>query len=156
MKKTIQTLIITMLGTIAVVGASSAQDPEAGKKLYQEVKSRIKTISTDELKTMIDTKQDFILLDVRNRSDIESMGKIDAPQQVEIERAWLESRVPDLVEMTKNDPDKPIVTYCGVGQLSAYSADTLQKLGFKNVYSYDSGFLGWESKGYPVKYKETK
>ena len=132
----------------------SAQDASAGKQLLQEVRSRIKTVDTNTLKKMVDNKEDFILLDVRTRADIDSMGAIDAPQQVAIERAWLESRVPDLVQLVKNNPDKPIVTYCGVGELSAYSADTLQRLGFKNVYSYDGGFLDWESKGYKVKYKK--
>lgn len=149
-------LVVLMFSSFAVHGVCYAQQSDAGVKLFKEVQSRVKTISTEELKTMIDTNQDFILLDVRNRADIERMGKIDAPQVVEIERAWLESRVPELVELTKDNNDKPIVTYCGVGQLSAYSADTLQKLGFKNVYSYDTGFLDWESKGYPVQYKDEK
>lgn len=149
-------LVFLTLGLFALNGVCYAQQSDAGVKLFKEVQSRVKTISTEELKKMIDTNQDFILLDVRNRADIESMGKIDAPQAVEIERAWLESRIPELVELTANNSDKPIVTYCGVGQLSAYSADTLQKLGFKNVYSYDAGFLDWESKGYPVQYKDKK
>jgi len=135
-------------------GFCDAQDASAGKQLLREVKSRIKTVDTKTLKKMIDNQEDFVLLDVRTRADIDSMGAIDAPQQVAIERAWLESKVPDLVKLVKDNPDKPIVTYCGVGELSAYSADTLQHLGFKNVYSYDGGFLDWESKGYQVKYKQ--
>ncbi len=145
-------LLLVLLASLVLAGTSSAQDADSGKRLLQEVRSRVKTVDTETLKKMIDNKEDFVLLDVRPRADVESMGAIDAPQQVNIERSWLESRTPDLVELVKSNPDKPIITYCGVGELSAYSADTLQRLGFKNVYSYDAGYLEWESKGYKVKY----
>lgn len=152
MKCLSKNLPIVLLTSLVLAGTSFAQDAESGKRLLQEVRSRVKTVDTETLKKMIDNKEDFVLLDVRPRADIESMGAIDAPQQFAIERSWLESRTPELVDLVKDNPDKPIITYCGVGELSAYSADTLQRLGFKNVYSYDAGYLEWESKGYKVKY----
>lgn len=151
-----------LAGCVAVVGLllsglSYAQELDPGKAMLKQVQSRIKTISTDELKKMIDEQTDFILLDVRMPSDIESMGLIDAPQQLEIARGWIESRIFNDVDF-KNpaDMEKPIVAYCGGGIRSAFAADTLQQLGFKNVYNYEEGFFEWEARGLPVKYKAKK
>lgn len=149
-------------GCVAIVGLllgglSYAQELDPGKAMLKQVQSRIKTISTDELKKMVDEQADFILLDVRMPSDIESMGLIDAPQQLEIARGWIESRIFNHVDF-KNPADmaKPIVAYCGGGIRSAFAADTLQQLGFKNVYNYEEGFFEWEARGLPVKYKAKK
>ena len=143
----------------ATLAQTAAKTPvpelDPGKKMLQEVQSRIKTISTEDLKRMIDNKEDFVLLDVRMPSDIDSMGWIDAPQQLEIARGWIESRIFNHLDF-KKDMNKPIVAYCGGGIRSAFAADTLQQLGFKKVYNYDAGFFDWEAKGHPVKYKQKK
>ncbi len=155
--------IFLSLVFLTVAQATLAQTPanmpvpelDPGKKMLKEVQSRIKTISTEDLKSMIDNKEDFVLLDVRMPSDIDSMGWIDAPQQLEIARGWIESRIFNHLDF-KKDMNKPIVAYCGGGIRSAFAADTLQQLGFKNVFNYDAGFFDWEAKGHPVKYKEKK
>jgi len=149
--------VFTFLAFLVCSTCSVADDLDPGAKMLQEVKARVNTISTKDLKKMIDEKQDFILLDVRNPGDVASMGVIDAPQQLEIERAWIETKIFNHVDYKKKGAlEKTVVTYCGGGVLSAYAADTLQKLGFKNVYNYQDGFLEWEAKGLPVKYKDTK
>ena len=154
----VSALVLLVVGQVAlaqVPAGKPAPELDPGKKMLKEVQSRIKTISTEELKSMIDKKEDFVLLDVRMPSDIADMGWIDAPQQLEISRGWIESRIFNHLDF-KKDMNKPIVAYCGGGIRSAFAADTLQQLGFKNVYNYDAGFFDWEAKGYPAKYKEKK
>jgi rhodanese-related sulfurtransferase len=42
------------------------------------------------------------------------------------------------------------VLYCGGGYRSALSADSLQKMGYRNVWSMAGGFRAWKEAGLPV------
>jgi len=119
------------------------------QSIIQDVRSRVKVIDTESLKKMVDDKSKFVLLDVRMPSEIKRMGKIDASQNSELPRGWLEIRI----ENQFPDKNTPIVTYCGGGIRSAFAADTLTKMGYTNVKNYADGFLGWEGKGYPAVYE---
>jgi rhodanese-related sulfurtransferase len=46
--------------------------------------------------------------------------------------------------------DTEILLYCGGGSRSALAADSLQKMGYKNVVSVDGGWRGWNAAGFPV------
>jgi rhodanese-related sulfurtransferase len=54
------------------------------------------------------------------------------------------------VESRLPDTSAPVVLYCGGGFRSALAADSLQKMGYKNVLSMDGGIRGWREKGFPV------
>jgi len=112
------------------------------------VMAKVDKIDSESLKVLLDKDEDLVLLDVRTPTEIKSMGKIDAKQQVEIPRGWLEMRIFNHVV----DKDTPVVAYCGGGLRSALAVDTLKQMGFTNVKNYEEGFLGWEKKGYPAKY----
>jgi len=144
MKKLSQFLPLALL--LLIFNQNIFADAQA---LIQEVKSRVDVIDTEILKKKVDAKDKFVLLDVRMPSEIKRMGKIDAPQNTEIPRGWLEVRVENRIA----DKNTPIVTYCGGGIRSAFAADTLKKMGYTNVKNYDDGFLGWEGKGYPAVYE---
>ncbi len=128
-------------------GFSFASDIE---RIMAEVNRNIQHIDTNRLKKMIDNQEDFVLIDVRMPSEIARMGSIDAPQNREIPRGWLEIRIGHKVK----DKNTPIVTYCGGGIRSALAADTLQKMGYTHVRNYKTGFLGWEGAGLDVTYHE--
>jgi rhodanese-related sulfurtransferase len=114
----------------------------------QKVMESVEKIDSESLKTLLDKDQNVVLLDVRTPTEIKSMGKIDAKQQVEIPRGWLEIQIFNHVV----DKDTPVVAYCGGGIRSALAVDTLNKMGFTNVKNYEEGFLGWEKRGYPAKH----
>lgn len=115
------------------------------KELLQEVNKRIQTIDTDSLKKLLEENPDFVLLDVRTPEEVAFMGRIDADQQVNIPRGWVEVRIANEVL----DKDTPIVVYCGAGIRSAFAADTLQQMGFTDVRNYAAGYLEWEKRGLP-------
>ncbi len=54
----------------------------------------------------------------------------------------IEARVPDR--------NAEIILYCGGGFRSALSADSLQKMGYKNVASMAGGWRAWQEDGAPV------
>ncbi len=59
--------------------------------------------------------------------------------EIEIE---IEEQVPDL--------DQRIICYCGGGSRSALVAESLQKMGYRNVRSMGGGFRAWQEAGLSV------
>ncbi len=139
------TLSFSFLGTS--VQAEVAGVP-AGSQLQTEAEKKTTLISTAEVKKILDEELDMVLIDIRTATEIQNMdGKIDAPQNVNIPRGWLEFRV-QRVALSK---DTPIVVYCGGGLRSPLAAETLQNMGYTNVKNYSAGFFGWKKAGLPIK-----
>ena len=109
-------------------------------KLVNEAKKEIQEIDIADLKKMQQSGEDFSLIDVRDKQDADE-GMI--PQAVNISRGMLEHNI-DQVTADKN---RKIVLYCGGGSRSALAAQSLKKMGFKNVISLAGGFKGWKESG---------
>lgn len=108
-----------------------------------ETKKRIKEISPSVLKEKIDKKEPVIIIDVRE------------------DREWPTGHIPSAIHMGKGvierdiekeipDPQSPIVVYCSGGFRCALVADSLQQMGYTNVYSLDSGLQGWINEGFSI------
>ncbi len=59
------------------------------------------------------------------------------------------------MQRTATDPDvapedRDIVLYCGTGGRSALAAETLDKMGYRNVRSMDGGIVAWATARLPV------
>src|SRR6202171_5346940 len=65
------------------------------------------------------------------------------PRPIHIPRGYLESRVEQYVP----DHETPVVAYCAGGNRSAFAAETLQQMGYKNVTSLKGGFGAWKDAG---------
>ncbi len=83
------------------------------------------------------------LIDVRSREDWNAGHARGAKHlergEIEIE---IEEQVPDL--------DQRIICYCGGGSRSALVAESLQKMGYRNVRSVSGGFRAWKAAGLPI------
>jgi rhodanese-related sulfurtransferase len=96
----------------------------------------MKTVSVHELKSMIDSKEDFQLIDVREPYEIEicSLGAISIPL------AEIPSRVEEISK------DKKVVVHCRSGARSGNAIGFLeQQYGFTNLYNLTGGILAWAS-----------
>ncbi len=51
------------------------------------------------------------------------------------------------------DKDAPVICYCNGGNRGALGADTLQRLGYTNVWSIEGGFRGYQAAGGKVETK---
>jgi rhodanese-related sulfurtransferase len=112
-------------------------------QIVEDAKKRIREVSIDDVKTKLDRREQFLLVDVREESEYAQdhlPGAIHLGKGV-IERD-IEERVPKL--------DSPVVLYCGGGYRSALAADNLQKMGYTNVLSMDGGIRGWREKNLPL------
>ena len=54
------------------------------------------------------------------------------------------------VEEKVPDPSALIICHCGGGGRSALAAETLQKMGYKNVLSMAGGLKAWKAAGLPT------
>lgn len=94
----------------------------------------MKEKSVSELKAMLDNKEDFQLIDVREPHEAEICS---------IEGATLipMNEVPDHIgEISK---DKPVVIHCRSGARSGRIVDYLESQGFDNLYNLKGGILAW-------------
>lgn len=108
--------------------------------MVDDALTRVDEISADEVKEMLDSNDNFVLIDVREQDEwqkshiagAEYMGKGIIERDIEGE---------------VHDQDKELVLYCGGGYRSALAADNLQKMGYRNVKSLKGGFSTWTEAG---------
>ena len=73
---------------------------------------------------------------------------------------WDEGHIPGATHMSRGtieldieekvpDPNAMIICHCGGGGRSALAAESLQKMGYKNVHSMAGGFKAWKAAGLP-------
>jgi len=110
------------------------------KQLVDEAKREIKEINPGDLKNMQQTKQNFTLIDVREPDEV-AEGAIAGAKP--LPRGQLEYKIDSIT----TDKDQPIVCYCGGGGRSALAAQSLKRMGFKNVMSLAGGYKGWKGSG---------
>ena len=106
------------------------------EKLMSDVKSRVKEISCQALINKIKSGDNIVILDVRSKPDWE---KAHIPGAIHCERGMLELMIEKILE----DTSVSIVTCCGGGTRSALCAESLSRMGYKNVESLAGGFRGW-------------
>jgi rhodanese-related sulfurtransferase len=74
---------------------------------------------------------------------------------------WDEEHIPDALHMSRGtieldieekipDTNRLIICHCGGGGRSALAAESLQKMGYKNVRSMAGGFKAWKAIGLPT------
>jgi rhodanese-related sulfurtransferase len=112
-------------------------------KLVADAKRGVRHIDLDEFRRLRESGQNFLLIDVREESEWaagHAVGAIHLGRGI-IERD-IEARVPD--QSTK------LVLYCGGGYRSVLAAESLQKMGYRNVISLDGGWRDYQAAGLPV------
>ena len=109
--------------------------------LVNDAKSRVKEVNIDQYKNM--SGRPHILIDTREDHEFNAAhakGAVHLSKGI-IERD-IETKVPD--------QGTTLVLYCGGGYRSALAADSLQKMGYSNVISFDGGWRAWQEAGLPV------
>lgn len=93
----------------------------------------MKEITALELKTIIDTKIDFQLIDVREEYELEicEMGGEHIPMG-------------DVMDnLDKISKTKQVIIHCKSGARSGAICQALEKIGYNNVYNLKGGILSW-------------
>ena len=104
----------------------------------------MKIVEVDELKSMMDNKEDFVLIDTRSHDEYDREhlpGALSVPSD-NVGR-----------DMEKDyDHEARIVTYCKdtACESSVIAARKLERYGFKNVMEFRGGIAVWKNRKYPT------
>lgn len=92
-------------------------------------------ISPEEAKDMMDTQDDYVLLDVRAQSEF-AEGHIEGAILIP------DNEIADRAEGELTQKDATILVYCRSGRRSKPAAQALADLGYTNIYEF-GGILDW-------------
>lgn len=116
---------------------------EAFEAICQDARSRIREVTTAEVKRKLEAGDKFHFIDVREDHE---WNEGHAAGAQHLGRGIIERDI----EKTVPEKDAEIVLYCGGGYRSALAADNLQKMGYTNIYSMAGGIRAWKEGGYPM------
>lgn len=111
--------------------------------LLKQIKQQISELSPEQLTEMLKQNPALILLDVREKDEMER-GIL--PNAKLIPRGVLELKIEDAIP----DRDQTIVAYCAGGNRSALAALSLKQMGYTNVHSLIGGYTRWNQEGRPT------
>lgn len=137
-------LLVVLLAT-PVFAKNDKTPNEMNQQNHAMVMAKIKSIDAATLKSWIESKKDFILLDVREPDEINAV-KIIAENSMEIPRGVVEFKFPRWV----SDKEATVVIYCSHGWRSAAVTDIINQYGYKNIYNLKDGIFAWIMAGYQV------
>ncbi|MFY0686494.1 MAG: rhodanese-like domain-containing protein [Cyclobacteriaceae bacterium] len=148
LSKSLMITVLLCLGCAQTPGTPTKfADTDA---LLNVVKQTIKQITIEEFKKMMDAEDPYVLIDVR-LNDEHDAGYI--PGTVNIPRGVLEFRIANEAFWEDEGMYVPLkednlIIYCRSGNRSALATQSLDQLGFSNVYSLEGGFRAWH-KSFP-------
>ncbi|WP_050739354.1 rhodanese-like domain-containing protein [Acetobacterium bakii] len=94
-----------------------------------------KKITAQEAKSIIDSREEVIILDVRTQKEFDE-GYIE--NAVLIPHTEIENQAPGVL----TDKNAKILVYCRTGSRSAVAAKKLAEMGYANVYDF-GGIVDW-------------
>jgi rhodanese-related sulfurtransferase len=126
------------------------EQPVGLMDFVRAAKSCITEISPQELKSKLDAKENFVLIDVREAAEFEH-GHIATAHLVPrgIIEAAADTSYPKHYPPLSGAREQQIVVYCATSGRSAMAAAVLQMMGFKNVLNMAGGFTRWDAEGLP-------
>ncbi len=112
------------------------------QELVADAKKKITEISPTDAATK-SKSGDTVIVDVREQDEFDESH---IPEAVHMSRGMLE------LEVDEKFPDRnmTIICHCGGGGRSTLAAESLQKMGYKNVRSMAGGFKAWKAAGLPT------
>jgi len=102
------------------------------------------TISIDDVKRCIDSKQPFHLIDVRTPGEYERVHARGA------KLLPLDALSPATASAERGDGTTPLYVLCHSGGRAAKAVDQLSAAGMLNVYRVEGGTTAWQQAGLPV------
>ncbi len=126
-RKTWGWIVVILLGVVAFAGESKFM------QLVDEAKQNIEEIDVSRLKKMRSEQKNLLIVDIREKVEWDA-GHLEGAEH--ISRGILEWQI----EQKVPDTHTHIVLYCGGGNRSALSAESLQKMGYRSVYSLVGGY----------------
>jgi len=145
MKKLLLPALFAAVSFTTFANSAHAAPTAEAKALIQAEMKKAQHITAGELNKAMDAGKSMVLLDVRQKSERPIMGAITA-KDVHIPRGFLEIQSYSKIK----DKNAEIVVFCGKGIRSAFAANTLNEMGYKNVKNLKGGVKAWKEAGLPT------
>jgi len=111
--------------------------------LVSEARRGVRECSVGDVQARLARGEPLHFIDVREDAEY----AVDhAAQARHIGRGVIERDIETLIP----DRDAQIVLYCGGGFRSALAAESIAKMGYRNVWSMDGGMHEWRAAGAPI------
>ena len=120
--KKLKGLIVMLLISLSFFGCSS------GAPTYQQITAK-------EAKEIMDTEQDYVIIDARTQEEFDN-GHIEGAIMIP------EYEIANRAEKELPDKDALILVYCRSGRRSKIASEELIKLGYTNVKEF-GGIIDW-------------
>jgi rhodanese-related sulfurtransferase len=134
---TISAILFVFLGS-QLVPAAQQQFPG-----LEQQHPLFKTVSPQEAKNLIESRNDILLIDVRGQDEL-SQGYIAGSTLMPL---W------DIIKGAQRPPkEKPILLICAVGGRSLALGQLMSKNGWDEVYNLKGGISAWKKAKLPLKY----
>lgn len=111
--------------------------------MFETSEPNVPQISPEKVKTASDSKQDVIILDVRTTGEY---AKSHIENSINLPIDEVSNKITSVIP----DKNKTIYVYCLSGSRSVHAVDSMQKLGYKNVYDMPHGLLAWRINKFPL------
>ena len=121
-------------------------------QMWAEANERVEIVTPSALLEELESG-DVLLLDVRLPVEIERRGTIEGsvPVPRQVVEWWADPESPYFrTDGVFGDFERRIITFCDGGGNGAFTAVTLEELGYINVATVEGGFYGWAGAGLPV------
>src|SRR3954447_12198004 len=118
------------------------EERERYRQLVENAKKQVTEISPADAAEKANTGE-AVIIDVRDQDEWDE-EHIDGA--IHLSRGTIELDIEEKVA----DPNAVIICHCGGGGRSALAAESLQKMGYKNVRSMAGGLKAWKAAGLPT------
>ena len=120
----------------------SMENQTCFERLVADAKKNITEISPNEAASKVKGGEG-VIIDVREKDEWDE-GHV--PDAIHLSRGTIELEIEEKIP----DLNTTIICHCGGGGRSALAAESLQKMGYKNVRSMAGGFKAWKEAGLPT------
>ena len=117
-------------------------EPTRFQKLVADAKKNITEISPQDAAAKLNSGE-AVIVDVRDRDEWDE-GHI--PRATHMSRGTIELDIEEKVP----EANTMVICHCGGGGRSALAAESLQKMGYKNLRSMAGGLKAWKAAGLPT------
>lgn len=132
MKKLLIGLLLLLLTGCSL---TLEENQETGQTTQNKQEAAYMNITPEEAKQLMDTRQDYVILDVRTQQEYEEKhipGAILIP----------DSEIGERAEQALPDKNQLILVYCRSGRRSKLASEKLVQLGYTNIREF-GGIIDW-------------
>lgn len=129
MKKALA-LILSLVCIISLLGCS-----QEGPQKKEEKEAVYVNISASEAKEIMDSQEDYVILDTRTREEYDEKH---IPGAILIPDYEIRQKAPSIL----TDKDQLILVYCRSGRRSKIASQELVELGYTNIKEF-GGIIDW-------------